>query len=507
MILGPPAWRINFFLDEAPRGKRGTALASPIKGAFPDTDKGEYPLAFTALHTLMRPIESTSRAAKAFLVGFALSIALAAGAARIAPGWVKFHENRLQDFIENGIISGSISTSEDSKLRRHWWTYLTGRPSEGGAANLLNQPTLFQELFPHYPSEMAKDQRLWSDYFSRSFDFDTRLPSLNADQEFVVSLSWMGCLDIIQRYGVDTLVLGNSETFRMVIPAQLALSHSLRQDRILECARNGMSVNAIIETTKQLRSPTGAKPLRNVIVGYSMLWGGKPGTKASPDRVGELSEWEQRERELSALNRLWNRLTILEPRRHFSAPRWESFFPLHFTAKENRGPSRSEASPRLDIRAYFSTGFVFSPSHRSQLSKLVTKAENEHYAALRPSPDHACPDAAAAVDTATSLVEALGAVSQNVYIYRAPVNPLASPHVKLCVIEAAHRALLSRSSPSVKIRWDDWKSYGLEWDDYVVPFNEGNFLFLDATHTNAAGARKVTSKIRAWLEEDSSDLL
>lgn len=172
-----------------------------------------------------------------------------------------------------GLARPEVATPQSAKAANLFWVEsIESRASF--ALDLEKSPKLIEQLYPGYSNDFVANGGLPQGYFNRVFDPESYVEA-NGLPTMVVKYSWLGCLDILQKYGADILVLGNSETYRGIIPKQLAedlASEFWQRPKVLMCAVSGMSPDATTAFLKKAGSLHKQK-VKAILFGYSFWFG------------------------------------------------------------------------------------------------------------------------------------------------------------------------------------------------------------------------------------------
>lgn len=347
----------------------------------------------------------------------------------------------------------------------------------GTAIDALNDVEIFSQLFPGY-SSMRNDLGFWKRYFNFDMSIETMCPSMSPNTEATVMTSWFGGFEIVRSYGADIVLLGSSETFSTLIPSVLADAlrrRAGREVRVLSVARGGMTSFIAGLTAKQLAATGGHA--RVAVWGYS-AWNAftrNPIQAANNQSTAALYKRSQ--------NRLW---VALQPAiaRFKRIPEWSDIVPMTY------GQWRNGAVEQKDADHKFPTDLI------ATREKFIEKMEalSPYYERLDGIGEHDCDltEASKAVD---AVIADLLRFADRVIIYIPPTTPIQTGAAPACYLPAVRTMLASKGSLRVTVKVDDWRSYGLDWTDFIKHSRVPGLSWIDTNHTNYAGAMKTTAAL------------
>jgi hypothetical protein len=363
------------------------------------------------------------------------------------------------EFVEPGVL-----TPEGAKLKHLFWCQGVG------ALRVLQNPELFDSLFPGYDAARA-DSGLWRRYFQELFDetvYSSVLMKASSARSLRVSASSLGGMDIFRKYGADILLFGVSDTFIPVSAGMLrdGLNETgipaLQGKRILQCARGYLTPETMSWYVKGLEGRSEKSAL--AIWGYSLTSVHRHPLEAMNRQA------------LLRLYKNWRAENNIERfDRRFPHPSWDMFMGGTVEASEDAPgtlliPDASAADPRT-------------------LEAFLARADASSYAITRDTAD--CDMSAASRDADRAISELLK-IADKVLIYVPPTSPLDRRGMPSCVVANMTAMLRSKAGARVAVETSDWTSYGVTDQDYLYAAGTKGFWRIDPVHANDGGARKIS---------------
>lgn len=426
----------------------------------------------------------------------------------VAPRFAKV-DPAFEPFLHRGVTNAAAA-----KRKEFFWLENTG--GEGYALDALASPALFAALFPGYPEEMRLDRGLWHDYFRRTFEIDAFAGGLARayGPEFNVILSWVGCLDIYERYGADVVVIGTSETFRSVVADELAASlkprFAGRTPRTLLCTATAMQIETAAEIARRLKtlrpdlSPTVLYGLSQSVAFVE----GKRNLRNGAEKRETLAHFDlQRARSRAGLVRFFETYHEVSFADLFPKLTWDNIFPYTMRSRaENEWIEGYAAAAHRPERGKAKGGYVPAELRADgpKLAADIAARMKPYYRVYDDYNDAKHCRSAERTRQLGGLGEAFRALSPQVYLYAPPTTPLASGAASECfrreVGEDLARLGKFLGAPVLN---QDWQAYGLSYADYVRPTFHPAAYKVDIQHPNYPGASKVTRALGAWMKEEA----
>jgi len=394
----------------------------------------------------------------------------------------------------------SVDSAREAKRRREFWVS-SSKQDFGVGMRVLDDQGAFQGYFPGYPEAMRTDRGLWARYFRLPFTTATysRYANFAKGEGRLAYLSSLGCIEIAERYGADILIFGNSETNQAINPDTLGAGNT---QRVLSCAAAGQTIYSVERLAGRLKSGFKGKA-------KAVIWGFSPWWLYRDSEVIRNDEKVQREEYLNAFGPHlvpdWMNLRLSD---FFPSISWSNF--LHASLNELQAKRAAESDGHGENSRVYSAdpaagGFYFSRDDLTNGAAIEILASKTppYYQALAGSRDTGCGFERAEAEI-KQVVEQLSEVGEKVFIYVPPTTSLMVAAMPACLIHRVTEILQGLAGPHVKVKIENAESYGLSWTDYAVPdYQREGRAFLDINHVNAEGARKVTSRIAAWVQTES----
>jgi hypothetical protein len=405
-----------------------------------------------------------------------------------------------------------VKSPRAAKRKQLFWMENTG--GEGYAVDALASPRLFAALFPGYPEEMRLDRGLWHDYFQRTFEIDAYAGGLAQayGREFNVILSWVGCLDIYEKYGADVVVMGTSETFRSVVADELAdslkASYGGQKPRTLLCTATAMQIDTASEIARRLKtlrpdlSPTVLYGLSQSVAFVE----GKRNLRNGAEKRETLSSYDlQRARSRHGFVRFFETYHEVSFADLFPKATWDAVFP--FTSRslaENEWIKGYALAAKHPEKERAKGGYVPAElrDKPAALAADIRARMKPFYRVYDDYSDEKHCHSSEREARLQELADALKALGGRVFLFIPPTTPLASEAGSRCFREAVAGDLSKMAQTlNAPVRTDAWEAYGLSYADYVRPTFHPEAYKVDIQHTNYWGASKVTEKLGAWMKE------
>ena len=98
-------------------------------------------------------------------------------------------------------------------------------------------------------------------------------------------------------------------------------------------------------------------------------------------------------------------------------------------------------------------------------------------------------------------LETLLRISREVVVYLTPTTPLQTDSVPPCFRQSVVEMLKSKAGPRVLVETGDWRSYGLDYPDFLMGIPDEGVVRLDVNHVNYLGSKKVSAKVAGLIRE------
>lgn len=449
---------------------------------------------------VMSPLLSIRRPSTAFLPGVVVGIALGAMllgalARRMAPPPMTELLPTLASGLPAEVLDTTVLSAAAAKRSRRF--FLSRFDFRGIGVKLLETPRLFEDVFPGY-GEARTNATLWDRYFAQEFEANGFwVPSLSPSApERLVSFSWAGCATLYRDYGADIVLVGTSQVFRGIVPAELAKTAGSER-KILLCARPFLGPEGVQALSRDIAA--AGRHARLLVWGYS-LW--DTGFDADHDDEAVTERWEHELRDArtppSAL--AGHRAEL------FALLSWDHLLPL--TYERARAGLSGAVAPLPEERSLAAlksqpeeVGFWLPADADEATTRSLADAAGPRFPPLEKLAGRRCDLANVAAQLDRTLSQALRSADR-VFLFVPPVPPTTARVVPECVREGLAKLLRDRSSERVLVETSTWDRYGLEYRDFVYRFTpDGGVARFDPSHTNLAGARKITARLAARLRE------
>lgn len=392
-------------------------------------------------------------------------------------------------------LDRSANTAELAKQKNKFWVRIEDVDKEGAALDVLSSDMLFKSAFPGYPKSMANDKELWSIYFDQKF---TSFIYLNYFKNVIpdgmgMSYSFTGCLEVIKRYGVDVLIIGNSETYRAIQPDLLykklseGKSKSLENLKILSCPVGDMTVNTAIELTKAIAQMKNKKiPL--VLWGYS-FWSAFPnGNFLQGQTLVQKKQIEDYFNPKPFYLKKWDKL-----KKYLSG--WDAVIPFNVESLEGvikKNKFSNQQSCTAVPEKYLNS--------LEKLSKYIaeefTVSTNVHFEGVG---EGDCQLTQSEKDLGT-VVENLKVIANKSYIFITPITPTALKRTPACFLPSLQGLLNKFKSESVYVDTKDWLGSTLNLKSFIQSCPDRKNYFYDEHHLNFQGSEQFTLEIKTRIE-------
>jgi hypothetical protein len=403
------------------------------------------------------------------------------------------------------IADASTTRPEESKQRLEFWI---APPHSGGVLGvglrLLNDAALFSRIFPGYGQELREDFHFWESYFRYPLDTSAYLGKHD------IQISSFGCLSLLEKFGADALVIGNSEAGRGYVPEILAKATGV--SRILFCPKAGGTLGTIdrIADIIEKRTRKDGKKLKFILWGLS-YWNIASNqdlqAKDETKQVAEFHTFKKRENEF-----------YIGGRELFPALTWDTFIPFTFqkwreqkemnkaASAEHKPCSPSPARPFRQDESQ--EGFYFfrhdPNAPAAALAEAFSAKARPNYLRLKNISGKSCdPAANSAFKALGRVISKLDASAEATFVVMNPTTPLQTRTGPECLRASVARYLEAMASESVKVKTGGIDAYSLGWGDFLFPqATQKECYFIDPNHLNPGGAAKFTTSIAEWISEN-----
>ncbi len=411
-----------------------------------------------------------ARFSRALLFGFLISAAVLVCVVNIMER-VRYEAEvtRVAAFLPSRLIDREAFRPSLARHKTLFWLGL----DKGVSMDLLASRQAFESVFPGY-EDTRSDAHFWREYMGRDFMGGVYSPMLSSRESFSVAVSWQGGIELFRRFGGDVVIFGSSET-QALIPARLQrrLDAALRGDgkgtKILELAVGSMNLDAILLSAQRM-ADTGRRA-RLAILGYSVWYAGR--TQATQAMQRGRRKLHDRAHSIVGVTA---RLTGFTRK-----PQWDHLFPVT-SGEDDPAELIGHKADRL-----FRKNMLEDPE------ALAARARGmrPYFNLMEGLDEKACGMSVASAELDESLA-ALFRLADEVVIYVPPTTPLQTDYAPACFVPAIKSMLRGKAGKRVQVVIDDWRTYGLDWADYVKPASRPGWAVIDANHVNYFGGVKVT---------------
>lgn len=368
----------------------------------------------------------------------------------------------------------------------------------------LASPVSFSALFPGYSFDIANDQTLWRNYFTREFETKTASSLLSGkDSEYgvTVHMSFTGCLDILRDYGTDILILGASDTAQGLPPDELAKYFPGR--RVLMCASPSLTAEAMTEFLRLAHQFPKIKDegIRLTIFGLSTTLTYLPSLYYPALHQSKMELMNSyRQRDFLGRYSYWNS--------RFRIPwSWKDFIPVRKQVMHLPLPNQLERKSKDLGNAERWSILPFEVTRSQLASPMAIDQLRERYP---PTPfffsgneDPECQRMNRLKDVLGKLRERAEAISQRSVYFLSPTMGDELHQAKPCYLPSVKSALAElRSDRTLPLNLDS-AAYGLSVEDFAFVERawRPDEIRLDMGHLNIKGARKFTAKLVELMKE------
>lgn len=326
-----------------------------------------------------------------------------------------------------------------------------------------DQQDYLRESLPAYFEYFSK-QSQYEDYIRRK-DYLIHSP-WRGDQ--YVRLSWSGCVDIFRQLGADIIILGASDSaynLPLDLVQQELKSHAFASLKVLLCSRIQMSPSMLHETLKALSSsPHKAKLI---------IWG-----------YGAVSAQKNQTDDYSHFNEMQNKIlhdNLKKSPRGLS----EIFSKWHWKQKSKASIERKPIFIPDDVVRQNSFEDYFQGY--TQVIPFITDEMSAE----------SCKDFSQARMHLELNLQLMKNLADNVYVYLTPTTGIEYPEQAQCFLTSVVALLNSFAGPQVRVNTQDWRSYDLQYQDFIMPYKLNGEVkyYLNPNHNNYSSAKKIVSKI------------
>lgn len=389
-----------------------------------------------------------------------------------------------------------ISSPDSAKLHHLFWAS-RGTP-DGVALNVLEDSDLFMKIFPGYPDSMRTDKNLWDKYFSREFGSEAWISYLELKDKtgLQVSYSWTGCLDIYKKYGADIVIIGNSETYRTIVPDLLGSKFS--NYKVLMCATSHMVMETAALTLTELKKANPQKA-KLVIWGFS-AWNAYRGADRYPSLIQSKKDLIQtfvdnpkpqtRIKYLDGFD--FQTLLSLKIPHYLPEITWQLFFPIQFF-------------DLYKVEDNHSLTLSLSSGNDPAKLKQFLDSKTGGYDMLQGISSKDC-DMTGSSKSLDLVSQAIFDIADEALIYLVPTSELQYKPAPDCFVTSVKSMLETKKSKNLITITLSSENYGLVPEDFLGVSETGKSYHFDKNHPNFYGAQKVTTKLVDTYRENGGRL-
>ena len=396
---------------------------------------------------------------------------------------------------------------EMAKWSKKFWSVSIDKSQPLNVLNVIQDKRLFNLLFPGYPEEMRFDSSLWSIYFNREFDQKIQIKelSINSESGVLVPLSWIGCLDIYQKYGADILLIGASNVAQGVMIDSLyqKLKTKYSNPRILACTTPAMTPDIVSKFLIVIKSLKSAIKIKWTIIGLG------PTEFLSTFPFYETLQFTK----LEALADFKKKksLGMLEAfNQKFSIPfSWNDVIPVRRLANHlpiDLGIKRIQMNINIPDRWSIDPQ-RFTNQEISNEEVLIEKLNKSTFKNAYVEDDlikNECQKQDLNVKKIDNIVSEAQQISENVLLFLFPTIGTELRSAPDCLVTLTNSFFERKSTDRVRFLNIKKAGYGLEIKDYVLREGTENYFKVDLVHPNKNGAEKITSRIVDEILKDSN---
>lgn len=430
-----------------------------------------------------------------FLASFAATFLLSATILRLTfPRSTPVSNASLPDYYDSGfekafpgpwVYSHSQSPSS-AKTRQLFWARQVGS-RKGIALSSTLRDKIFEEIFPGYAGLVAGDTKFWASYFKLKFSASAYAPSLNDHaSNIAVYFPFSACFDLYKRFGADIVVIGNSETFSGLVPAQI--SEGLRSffsdaPRVLFCTAPGMPLFSTYDIVSTLQRLNPVKP-KLLLVGLSYWQAYFDSAVLKTNRNTVLDEIDNFARASpEAIHYSWlSRYFGLGVSSYFEWFTWDLLVPPFLTSSTTRAPSSNNVS-----RSYY--------KHRNDPEQLAREfeAHESTFAPLEGFESKYCADDQ--FDRTFELgLRTLEKFANKTFIF-IPATTRRHQSLAPCLFQKVKSRLDSVSTLNIATHAVKSSELGLDYTHFLHLGDADNERVIDLNHANYLGASKQTEQL------------
>lgn len=432
-------------------------------------------------------------------------------------------ERRKSSYLES--VAALISPAEffgdraksasEAKSRHLFWA--SGIEGFGFSVNALASRDLLESAFPGYGNLLHGEDAFWRRYFKSEFGPASFLltQSKLSQAGFRVAYSWTGCLQILEKFGADVVVMGSSEVYLALAPELLAkkLSASFKeQPKVLHCMTFGMPINAVEYTLKRISETKKAKP-KIIIWGYS-FWLAYSGSKIlksyEAEKKSEFSRYLRESDDAANTSTLMTTINTLKHRKlsdYFPESKWDKAMSISLgdvTAFFQRQPEESAKVSSPPEGRKTQESFDFSPEKLSlsepEFQQFLDSVLNPSYGILSGITENDCQLSQAKASFELVVQEALK-ITPNVFVY---VPPTTAHHRRAAppCLESNVFKMLNESRKKLNFFFLEKKTladFGLTNRDFIYPTMDSDRYRFDINHANFAGGMKIVGELTNWI--------
>ena len=394
---------------------------------------------------------------------------------------------------------------ERAKWSKNFWSVSIDKSQPLKVLDAIQDKKLFNLLFPGYPDEMRFDRSLWSVYFNRDFDQKIQIKQLSISSEsgVLVPTSWIGCLDIYQKYGADILLIGASNVAQGVMIDSLyqKLNSKYANPRVLACTTPAMTpdiASEFINVIKSLKSPI--KPTWTII-------GLGPSEFLSTFPFFDTLQFTKQEALADFKKKKF--FGILEVyNQKFSIPlSWNNVIPVRRLATHL--PLDQEIK-RVQMSINIPDRWSIDPENftneevgsEERLFEKLNKSTFKNAYVESALVESECQKQNLNVEKMYNITSQAKQISEYVLLFLFPTVGTELRSAPDCFLKLTRSLFDKKSTKRVRYLAGKKEAYGLKISDYVLREGAANYFKVDLVHPNKIGADKITSKIAEEILKD-----
>lgn len=391
-------------------------------------------------------------------------------AAKTEPSWLDSH---------------TLRWSESKKNRQLWATATFDET--GISLRAFENEKLFHSLYPGYPLQEFQT-KIVPQYFSKSFDQRAWIAPLAKQTPYgaVTYRPSTACVSIFKNFGADILIFGDSTTMRALELSMLSQQLSPSSPaRVLSCATGGM----LPETMQLIASDLSrtSHRVKWVVVDINRL----PGYPQTPGYLQEIKRQAAlflEEGQLST-NSWIEWMERARAKSLFPSVTWDVLFPANLQKLLS-----AREGVKMIQQPVVRPDEIVVPTSVDGTSLAQWAKSQERRTGPAKEPILPCPTQNFS-EQIDSLVGALTEFSENILLWIGPTTPLYHYKFGSCSPKEIQTVLESRARGKVQALTVGWKTYDLNYQDFLFERSTLPKTRIDIAHVNFEGAKKITQQI------------